>query len=67
MTLHMKEPLLGSVQFCERVGISRATLTQWIAKGWARPLQRLPSGAYLFEPAEPDRALQRKATAQGAA
>jgi predicted site-specific integrase-resolvase len=68
MTLHMKEPLLSSGQFCELTGISRATLTQWIVKGWAVPVQKLPGGAYLFELTEPDRALRRRAAArEGAA
>lgn len=54
--LHMTEALLGSTEACERLGIARSTLTQWMEKRWIVPAQRLGGGAYLFTIAEVDRA-----------
>jgi excisionase family DNA binding protein len=55
--------LLGSTEACERLGISRSTLTQWIDKRWIIPEEQLASGAYVFTRAE----VERAATVQGKA
>jgi predicted site-specific integrase-resolvase len=51
----MEDTLLGSTQVCQRLGISRGTLGQWMDKGWITPLSNLPGG-YIFTEAEVARA-----------
>lgn len=49
---------LGSAEVCERIGIDRSTLTRWIQTGRIAFAQKIPggNGAYLFNPAEVERA-----------
>lgn len=49
---------LGSAEVCERIGIDRSTLTRWIQTGRIKFAQKIPGpkGAYLFDPAEVERA-----------
>lgn len=54
--LHMTDRLLGSTEACERLGISRSTLTQWLDKEWIKPAEQLSGGAYVFRESEIDRA-----------
>jgi predicted site-specific integrase-resolvase len=61
--LSMTEPqLLGSTETCERLGISRSTLTQWMDKGWIVPAEQLAGGAYVFTGTEVERAKAERAT-----
>jgi predicted DNA-binding transcriptional regulator AlpA len=57
-SLHMTIPsrLMGSTEACERLGIKRSTLTQWIGKRWIVPEEQLASGAYVFTRSEVERA-----------
>jgi predicted site-specific integrase-resolvase len=54
----MTEPqLFGSTEACDRLGISRSALTQWMAKGWIVPVEPEPVGAsYVFTATEVERA-----------
>ena len=52
----MTDRLYGATDACEHLGISRSTLTQWIAKGWIKPQPDRPGRAYLFTGAELARA-----------
>jgi hypothetical protein len=44
--------LVGSTEACEELGISRSTLTRWLANGWIAAVEQLASGAYVFAAAE---------------
>jgi excisionase family DNA binding protein len=50
--------LLSSAQACERLGIDRSTLSRRVARGEIKAALKLPgeTGAYLFDPAEVERA-----------
>lgn len=50
------DQLVGSFEACEELGISRSTLTRWLANNWITPVQQLASGAYVFTGAEVARA-----------
>ena len=64
--LPMTEPqLLGSTEACDRLGISRSTLTQWMDKSWIVAAEQLAGGAYVFTAAEVERAKAER-TAQPA-
>jgi excisionase family DNA binding protein len=54
------EPLIGSAEACELLGIDRSTLTRWVAQDKILAAQKMPgqSGAFLFERSE---VLRRKA------
>jgi predicted site-specific integrase-resolvase len=56
---------MGSTEACQRLRISRSTLTQWIEKRWIVPEEQLGNGAYVFTRAEVERAaaVQGKAAA----
>lgn len=43
-------PLIGSTEAAEILGVNKATLVRWVAKGRVTPVQQLPgaNGAYLF-------------------
>lgn len=51
------EPLIGTAEACEVIGIDRSTLTRWVAQEKIRAAQKLPgqSGAYLFRRTEVQR------------
>jgi excisionase family DNA binding protein len=48
------EPLIGSAEACEAIGIDRSTLTRWVAQGRITPAHKMPgsSGAFLFKRAD---------------
>jgi excisionase family DNA binding protein len=59
MTFH----LLTATQAAERAGITRRTLTRWIASGRIAPTVQLPgrTGAMLFHPDDVDAATTTEA------
>lgn len=61
--------LVTSNEACERLGISRPTLSRWVTSGRLKPAQKLPGvrGAYLFDPEVIDQAVAALAAADGAA
>jgi predicted site-specific integrase-resolvase len=48
----MTDRLLGSTETCERLGIARSTLTNWLESGRIKAQEQLGSGAYVFTEAE---------------
>ncbi len=57
---------LGSAEVCERIGIDRSTLIRWIQTDRIAFAQKIPGprGAYLFDPAEVERARAEYESAQ---
>jgi excisionase family DNA binding protein len=55
-------PLIGSAEAADVLGVSKATLVRWVAKGRVVPLQQLPGlrGAYLFSRPQIMRLAQRR-------
>lgn len=55
----MSPPLVTSNEVCERLEISRPTLSRWVASGRLVAAQKLPGlrGAYLFDPEVIDQAV----------
>jgi len=51
---------------CERLGIKRSTLQQWLDKGWIEGVQ-LSSGAWVFYDDQLDEAAAKRAAAAVAA
>lgn len=53
-----QQPLLSSVEVCERLNIDRSTLSRWVAAGRIHVAHRLPgrTGAFLFDASEVERA-----------
>jgi excisionase family DNA binding protein len=59
------DPLIGSAEACEILGVDRSTLTRWVARGLVEAAQKLPgeNGAYLFRRAEIERAASEQVRA----
>lgn len=50
------EPMIGTREACDVLGVNRSTLTRWVAAGRITPVTRLPgtTGAYVFRRADID-------------
>ena len=63
-------PLIGSAEAATILGVDRATLSRWVARGRVIPIHRLPgpNGAYVFSRTEiASLAARRIASREGAA
>jgi excisionase family DNA binding protein len=60
------EPLIGSDEASELLGIHRATLLRWVASGRVTAVHQLPgaNGAYLFSRPQIVRLAQRRIAAK---
>lgn len=57
--------LIDSANVCERLSIDRSTLSRWVGAGKITPARKLGGirGAFLFHPAEVERAFAAKVAA----
>lgn len=63
------EPLVGSSEAADILGVDKATLVRWVARGRVAPVHKLPggNGAFLFSRAVIIRLAQERIARQGAA